>query len=91
MNVLTQNNFQCGHIISEYNGGPTRLSNLHPICRECNLSMGSKNWDDWLENETETHLVPPPTPTVNCDDSVSYSSDFEPDSPKRTKQKIVIV
>ena len=42
-----KNGFQCGHIISEYNGGITEVSNLRPICPGCNQSMGRKNWGDW--------------------------------------------
>ena len=38
------NGFHCGHIISEKNGGITILENLKPICKGCNLEMGSKNW-----------------------------------------------
>ena len=38
------NGFHCGHIISEKNGGKTILENLKPICKGCNLEMGSKNW-----------------------------------------------
>ena len=82
MNLLTQNSFHCGHVISEYNGGPTRLSNLRPLCRECNLSMGSRNWDDWIDLQKKLYLVP-----SLSDDSVSYSSDFEPDSPKNRNRK----
>jgi hypothetical protein len=36
-------NFHCGHILSENNGGSTTLDNLEPICIGCNLTMGTKN------------------------------------------------
>jgi hypothetical protein len=39
-----KNGFHCGHIISEYNSGDTDLKNLKPICLNCNLKMGKKNW-----------------------------------------------
>lgn len=39
-----KNGFHCGHIISEYNSGPTILENLRPICSECNYKMGKNNW-----------------------------------------------
>jgi hypothetical protein len=42
-----KNGWQCGHIVSEHNGGPTEPSNLKPICGECNSSMGRMNWNDW--------------------------------------------
>lgn len=37
---ITENSFHAGHIISAYNGGSTCLSNLEPICKDCNLDMG---------------------------------------------------
>lgn len=42
-----RNGWQCGHIISEYNGGATEPGNLRPICEGCNMSMGKKNWNDY--------------------------------------------
>jgi 5-methylcytosine-specific restriction endonuclease McrA len=41
-------NFDCGHIISEKNGGKVHLENLRPICRTCNSSMGTQNMDDYI-------------------------------------------
>ena len=35
-------NWDCGHIISEFNQGATEPYNLRPICKNCNSSMGSK-------------------------------------------------
>ena len=40
--------FQAGHIISEYNGGSISIDNLLPICRDCNMTMGTENWDDYV-------------------------------------------
>lgn len=40
-------NFECGHIISDYNKGKISLDNLRPICSSCNKSMGRQNWDDF--------------------------------------------
>lgn len=42
-------NFQCGHVISEYNGGETTVENLRPICALCNSSMGTKNMIEFME------------------------------------------
>lgn len=42
-----QNGYQCGHIISEKNGGETEPNNLRPICAGCNQSMTHKNWDQY--------------------------------------------
>ena len=56
MNILTHDNFECGHVISEYNGGLAELHNLRPICKSCNSSMGSTNWDDWIEKNQKIKL-----------------------------------
>jgi len=45
---ISKNNFDCGHIISEKNGGKVELSNLKPICRSCNSSMSTTNMDDFM-------------------------------------------
>jgi hypothetical protein len=41
-------NFDCGHIISEKNGGNVHLDNLRPICRTCNSSMGIQNMNEYM-------------------------------------------
>ena len=46
--VISKNNFDCGHIISEKNGGNVHLDNLKPICRSCNSSMGRTNMNDFM-------------------------------------------
>lgn len=46
---ITQMSFNCGHIIAEYNGGETIVSNLKPICQNCNSSMGTKNMEDFIK------------------------------------------
>ena len=40
--------WDAGHIISDKNGGACNLENLKPICKKCNQSMGSQNWEDYL-------------------------------------------
>lgn len=47
---ITQLNFICGHVLSEYNGGKVNVENLRPICMSCNLSMGTKNMQDFILN-----------------------------------------
>jgi hypothetical protein len=47
--VISRNNFDCGHIISEKNGGKIHLDNLKPICRSCNSSMGTQNMTDYMK------------------------------------------
>lgn len=45
---ISQMNFQCGHIISEYNKGTCTIDNLVPICNLCNTSMGRTNMDTFI-------------------------------------------
>lgn len=45
--VISQMSFECGHIVSENNGGKTVISNLRPICSLCNKSMGTRNLEDF--------------------------------------------
>jgi hypothetical protein len=42
-NVIDIYTFEAGHIESAANGGSDDFSNLKPICRSCNLSMGTMN------------------------------------------------
>ena len=46
---ITQLSFHCGHVISEANGGETIVSNLKPICQNCNSSMNTKNMNDFMK------------------------------------------
>ena len=47
--VIDQQDFQCGHIQSEHNGGKVNIQNLRPICGTCNQSMGTKNMFEFME------------------------------------------
>ena len=47
--IISKNNFDCGHIISEKDGGLVTLDNLRPICRSCNSSMGTLNMDIFIK------------------------------------------
>jgi hypothetical protein len=47
--VISKNNFDCGHIISEKEGGEIKLDNLKPICRSCNSSMSTMNMNDFMK------------------------------------------
>jgi HNH endonuclease len=44
-NALRIDNYECGHVVSEYHGGETAVSNLEPICGGCNKSMGVMDMD----------------------------------------------
>jgi 5-methylcytosine-specific restriction endonuclease McrA len=47
---ITQMSFNCGHIVAEVNGGDTIVSNLKPICQNCNSSMGIKNMEEFMKS-----------------------------------------
>jgi DNA-sulfur modification-associated/HNH endonuclease len=40
-------NFDCGHTVSVKDGGSTDIDNLEPICRSCNLHMGTMNMNSY--------------------------------------------
>ena len=46
---ITQMSFNTGHIIAEANGGKNIVSNMKPICENCNSSMGKTNMDDFMK------------------------------------------
>lgn len=46
-NRITYHTFHAGHIISVKNGGSDNITNLEVICSSCNLSMGSKNLNEF--------------------------------------------
>jgi 5-methylcytosine-specific restriction endonuclease McrA len=39
---ITAFSFHCGHVISEKQGGSCTVTNLRPICQNCNSSMGTE-------------------------------------------------
>jgi hypothetical protein len=45
---ITQLNFSCGHVVAEANGGTLTIENLRPICTSCNSSMGTQNFNDFI-------------------------------------------
>jgi len=47
-NVIDAHNYECGHVISHYNGGHAELSNLLPICSLCNKSMSVTNMEEFV-------------------------------------------
>lgn len=46
---ITQLSFNCGHIVSERNGGQLTLDNLLPICQNCNSSMGTMDMNEFKD------------------------------------------
>jgi hypothetical protein len=46
---ITKANYECGHVVSEKNGGKVHLDNLRPICSACNKSIGIRNMEHFME------------------------------------------
>jgi len=46
--LITVFNFDCGHIVAKSKGGKAVVTNLRPICRCCNSSMGVQNMHDFI-------------------------------------------
>ena len=46
---ISQMSFHCGHVVSEYHGGKVEVSNLRPICQNCNSSMGKRHMVDFMK------------------------------------------
>lgn len=57
INKITPFYFECGHIVSEKDGGTSTVDNLRPICGMCNKSMGTKNMNEFkLELEKKNKI-----------------------------------
>ena len=50
LNTITPFKHHVGHIISLANGGDNKRQNLKPICEQCNLTMGTKNMNEFKES-----------------------------------------
>jgi len=46
---IDSKHFECGHIISEADGGKIEVSNLRPVCERCNKEVGTTNMDKYKE------------------------------------------
>jgi hypothetical protein len=47
--TIRNTDFEAGHVLSEHNGGTNEISNLRPICRPCNASMGTMHMIDYIK------------------------------------------
>lgn len=45
--AINQQDYECGHIVSHAAGGLATPSNLRPLCRACNRSMGKTNLEEF--------------------------------------------
>jgi 5-methylcytosine-specific restriction endonuclease McrA len=46
--LISNTNYEVGHVLSEKNGGTHEINNLRPICFACNHSMGIENMIDFV-------------------------------------------
>lgn len=49
--ALSFENFEAGHVIARVNGGTMDISNIKPVCRSCNRSMGTMNMKEFAKRE----------------------------------------
>jgi hypothetical protein len=54
---ISMDNFECGHVKSERNGGAATLDNMRPICGACNKSMGTQDMFEFI-NQYALHAHP---------------------------------
>ena len=66
--IITDDNFEAGHIISKYNGGSDNVKNLRAVCIPCNRSMATTNLEDFKHNFEVEHTT----------DRIPYNKDFIP-------------
>ena len=48
---LDRDNFECGHVQSEYSGGNIDVDNLKPVCSTCNGGMSTMNMLDFMKQK----------------------------------------
>ena len=44
---IDSKHFECGHVLAVKDGGTNHITNLRPICSECNKCMGTMNLEDY--------------------------------------------
>ena len=49
LETISKGVFECGHVISDKNGGKITLDNLRPICSLCNKSMGTRDMNEFIK------------------------------------------
>jgi 5-methylcytosine-specific restriction endonuclease McrA len=49
LTTIDKAKFDCGHVVSEKNGGNQSIRNLRPICNGCNLSMAAENMIEYVK------------------------------------------
>jgi 5-methylcytosine-specific restriction endonuclease McrA len=60
---LTQQSFECGHVIAQARGGEDTPANMRPLCRACNRSMSTRDMDEFrkthfgLRTEDDVEMI----------------------------------
>ena len=70
-NTINVFNYQVGHDIPDSKGGTYDISNLRPICSNCNLSMGNR----WTIQEWNKLVIQSPTNYTVCDNQTMQTTD----------------
>lgn len=47
--LISNTDFDVGHVVSEAGGGTLEIGNLRPICSSCNHAMGTRNMVDFVK------------------------------------------
>jgi 5-methylcytosine-specific restriction endonuclease McrA len=84
-NIINVFNYQVGHDIPESKGGTLEISNLKPICGNCNLSMGNK----YTITEWNTLITSTTTTTTNTN-TTNTNTNTNTETINNKKQSIII-
>jgi len=56
-NEVRRHQFALGHINSLFKGGPDELSNMRPICFQCNTEMGTMDMNEYIAKYHPIHFT----------------------------------
>ena len=48
---------ECGHIVAHALGGKATYDNMMPVCKNCNLKMGTMNLGEYRRLKNESLLM----------------------------------
>jgi 5-methylcytosine-specific restriction endonuclease McrA len=79
--IITQQDFECGHVVAASRGGDVSVGNLRPICRSCNRSMGARNLTDFREAHFHQAVTASAAAIVANDDNMEVDySEYDDDA-----------
>lgn len=76
--IITDDNFEAGHIISKYNGGTDDYDNLRAICIPCNRSMKSTNLEDYKEKHYPNNVSKLNSNEITKEDVIQFLEIHKP-------------